>query len=134
VLVVFPRFSDLAPRIMIEPEIIDERRYITGTFRRAGMAAEPFIVGIEPTADEIRLASERAETADATVLFLHDAHLYQSNRQLLAGLEARAGAMVAVLLRDPYDAALLGPQTLGITAYGFRKCQLDALIGSLKKT
>jgi hypothetical protein len=36
-----------------------------------------------------------------------------------------------VLLRDPYDTALLRPGTLGITAYGFRRCQLEAVLARL---
>ena len=66
-----------------------------------------------------------------TVLFLFDAHLYTSNRALLEALQAGARRLVVVLLRDPYDAALLRPGVLGITAYGFRKCQMDAVIARL---
>jgi hypothetical protein len=36
-----------------------------------------------------------------------------------------------VLMRDPYDADMLTPGVLGVTAYGFRKCQLDAVIARL---
>lgn len=131
VVAIFPRFSALAPRITIEPEIADERSYLTTTFAAAGVKVEPVIVGIEPSATEIATAAERAAASDATVLFLFDAHLYASNRALLEAVEARAGALAVVLMRDPYDAVLLGPRTLGITAYGFRKCQLDAVIARL---
>jgi hypothetical protein len=46
-------------------------------------------------------------------------------------VQTRARALAVVLLRDPYDAALLAPDVLGLTAYGFRKCQLDAVIARL---
>jgi hypothetical protein len=95
------------------------------------VAAEPVVVGIEPTAAEVEAAAARAASADATVLFLFDAHLYPSNRALLEALQGRAAALAVVLLRDPYDAALLAPGVLGITAYGFRRCQLDAVIARL---
>ena len=65
------------------------------------------------------------------MLFLFDAHLYPSNRALLDAVQARARALAVVLLRDPYDASLLRPNILGITAYGFRKCQMDAVIARL---
>src|SRR5205809_271144 len=129
--VVFPRFSELAPRITIEPEVADERPYLVGAFASVGIVPSVLLVGIEPTAAEIAAAAERAATADATVLFLYDAHLLASNRALLEGVQARARALAVVLLRDPYDAALLAPGVLGITAYGFRKCQLDAAIARL---
>ena len=131
VLVVFPRFSDLAPRITIEPEVADERRWIANAFAATGIAPEPAILGIEPSAEEIADAAERASAADATVLFLFDAHLYPSNRALLDTLQARSRRLAVVLLRDPYDAALLSPGVRGLTAYGFRKCQLDAVVARL---
>ena len=131
VAVVFPRFSDLAPRITIEPEVADERGWIAGAFATAGIAPEAVVVGIEPTPEEIAAAAERAAAADATVLFLFDAHLYASNRALLDALQGRAGRLAVVLLRDPYDARLLAPNVRGLTAYGFRKCQLDAVVARL---
>src|SRR5437899_745537 len=129
--VVFPRFSELAQRITIEPEVGDERRYLTDAFASVGIAPTVLLVGIEPTVAEIAAAAEHAAAADATVLFLYDAHLFPSNRALLDGIQARARALAVVLLRDPYDAALLPAGVLGITAYGFRKCQLDAAIARL---
>jgi beta-N-acetylhexosaminidase len=131
VLVVFPRFSDLAARITIEPEVADERGWIAGAFGAAGIAPESAVVGIEPTPEEIAAAAERAAATDATVLFLYDAHLYPSNRALLDALQARARRLAVVLLRDPYDAAFLGPGVRGLTAYGWRRCQLDAVVARL---
>ena len=129
--VVFPRFSDLAPRITIEPEVADERGWVRAAFGVAGIAPGVSVVGIEPRPEEIEEAIERAAVADATVLFLFDAHLYPSNRALLDALQARARRLAVVLLRDPYDAALLKPGVRGLTAYGFRKCQLDAVVARL---
>ena len=131
VAVVFPRFSDLAPRITIEPALCDERGYLAHVFGIAGIAPEVTLVAIEPTADEIEAAASAAAGADATVLFLFDAHLYASNRALLEAVHASARALAVVLLRDPYDAGLLPSGVLGITAYGFRRVQLDAVIARL---
>jgi beta-N-acetylhexosaminidase len=131
VLVVFPRFSDLAPRITIEPEVADERGWVRGAFGVVGIAPDVAVVGIEPKPEEIAGAAAQAAVADATVLFLFDAHLYASNRALLDALQAGARRLAVVLLRDPYDAALLAPGVRGLTAYGFRKCQLDAVVARL---
>ena len=131
VVAVFPRFSELAPRITVEPEVADERGYLVRAFARIGIEPETVLVAIEPAPAEIAVAAERAAAADATVLFLYDAHLYPSNHALLDALTRRARALAVVLLRDPYDAALLAPGVLGLTAYGWRKCQLDAVIARL---
>jgi beta-N-acetylhexosaminidase len=131
VVVVFPRFSDLAARITIEPELTDEKGYLARAFAAVGIEPDALVVGMEPTPAEIEEAAGRAAGADATVLFLYDAHLYPSNRALLDALQARARALAVALLRDPYDASLLRPDVLGVTAYGFRRCQLDAVIARL---
>src|SRR5213593_4472431 len=111
---------------VVAPGRPDFRRALNGR-----VAPETRLVGIEPTDDEIARAAELASACDATVLFLFDAHLYASNARLLTELQTRARALAVVLLRDPYDAALLAPEVLGITAFGFRKCQLDAVIARL---
>ena len=131
VAVVFPRFSDLAPRITIESALCDERRYLARAFGTVGIAPAVTLVGIEPSADEVEAAATAAAGADATVLFLFDGHLYASNRALLEAVQSQARALAVVLLRDPYDASLLAPGVLGITAYGFRRVQLDAVIARL---
>ena len=131
VVVVFPRFSELAPRITIEDELCEEAAYLGRAFGMAGISPAVELVGIEPSAAEIEAAAEAAGAADATVLFLFDGHLYPSNRALLEAVQARARALAVVLLRDPYDASLLAPGVLGITAYGFRRVQLDAVIARL---
>jgi beta-N-acetylhexosaminidase len=131
VTVVFPRLSDLAARITIEPELMDEKKYLSRTFATIGIEPDAVLVGIEPAPAEIEAAAGAAAVADGTILFLYDAHLYASNRALLDALQARARHLVVVLLRDPYDAALLQAGVLGITAFGFRRCQLDAVIARL---
>jgi hypothetical protein len=131
VAVIFPRFSELAARITIEPEVQDERGYVARTFGAGGVAPEVTVVGIEPTAEEIGAAGARAEAADAAVLFLYDGHLYPTNRALLETVQRRARRLAVVLLRDPYDADLLAPGVLGIPAYGWRACQMDAVIARL---
>jgi len=131
VCVVFPRFSELAARITIEPEICDEAGWVRRTFAGAGVAAQPTLVGIEPTPADIEAAATHAAAADATVLFLYDAHLYPSNRALLDAVQNAARRLAVVLMRDPYDAALLAPGVVGITAYGWRRCQLEAVVARL---
>jgi beta-N-acetylhexosaminidase len=131
VTVIFPRFSALAPRITIEAALCDEEGYVTRVFGLAGISPTVRLVAIEPAPAEIEAAASATDGADATVLFLFDGHLYPSNRALLETVQARARTLVVVLLRDPYDASLLAPGVLGITAYGFRRVQLDAVIARL---
>jgi hypothetical protein len=92
---------------------------------------EPLVVGVEPTAEEIARARSAAAAADATVLFLYDAHLYKSNKALLEAVQTGAKKLGVVLMRDPWDAEFLAPGVAALTAYGWRRCQLDAVMARL---
>jgi len=131
VLVVFPRLSTLAHRITVETAMLDEARYLREAMAPYGIAPAVDVVGVEPTPDEIERARARAAGADASVLFLYDAHLYPSNRALLDALQRGPRPLAVVLMRDPYDAEYLAPGVGGITAHGWRRCQLDAVLARL---
>jgi hypothetical protein len=131
VAVVFPRLSSLADRITVEPAMRDEERYLSDALAPYGIAPEVDVVGVEPTAAEIERAAGRVRDADAAILFLYDAHLYPSNRALLDAVQRAAPALAVVLMRDPYDAEYLLPRTAAATAYGWRRCQLEAVLARL---
>jgi beta-N-acetylhexosaminidase len=131
VVAVFPRLSSLADRITVEPALLDEERYLRHAMLPYGVEPQVDVVGVEPSGEEIARARARVETADASILFLYDAHLFPSNRRLLESLQSGARALAVVLMRDPYDARLLLPGTVGITAYGWRRCQLEAVLARL---
>jgi beta-N-acetylhexosaminidase len=128
---IFPRLSSLADRITIEPEMQDEARYLRESMAPHGVRPEVTVVGVEPTAEEIAGARASAAAADATVLFLYDAHLFKSNHALLEACQAGARKLAVVLMRDPWDAEYLAPGVAALTAYGWRRCQLDAVMARL---
>ena len=128
--VVFPRFSD--PGAADHDRARDRHGDGCVAARSAWPASPPrrtWSGWSRPTA-EIADAARWRGAADATVLFLFDAHLYPSNRALLEAPGARPGLAV-VLLRDPVRRRAAAPGVLGLTAYGFRKCQLDAVVARL---
>ncbi|HEV8441567.1 MAG TPA: beta-N-acetylhexosaminidase [Methylomirabilota bacterium] len=131
VVVVFPRLSSLADRITVEAAMLDETRYVTEAMRPYGVEPTVEVVGVEPTEAEIARARASAVAADATLLFLYDAHLYPSNRQLLDAIQSAGGAVAVALMRDPYDAEYLARGVAGVTGYGWRKCQIDAVLARL---
>jgi beta-N-acetylhexosaminidase len=131
VLAIFPRLSQLADRITIEPAMQDEPRYLRESMAPHGVRPEVLVVGVEPTAEEIESARAAAAAADATVLFLYDAHLFASDRALLEACQAGARRLAVVLMRDPWDAEYLAPGVAALTAYGWRRCQLDAVMARL---
>jgi beta-N-acetylhexosaminidase len=131
VLAIFPRLSSLADRITIEPLMQEEARFLRESMAPHGVTPEPLVVGVEPTAEEIETARSKAAAADATVLFLYDAHLFKSNLALLEACQASAKRLAVVLMRDPWDAEYLAPGVAAVTAYGWRRCQLEATLARL---
>ena len=128
---IFPRLSSLADRITIEAVIQDEATYVREAMRPYGVEPTVEVVGVEPTDAEIEKARQQASAADAIVLYLYDAHLYASNKGLLDAIQGTGRPLAVILMRDPYDAEFLAPATAGVTAYGWRRCQLDAALTRL---
>jgi beta-N-acetylhexosaminidase len=126
--VIFPQFSLFDAKIMIEREVLEEKKFVRQEFQKFGLHPEIQIVALEPGEDEIRRAAYLGNTSDLTILFLFDAHLYPSNKSLLDTVQKAAKELVVVLLRDPYDLEYLREGAASVTAFGWRVCQIKAAI------
>ncbi len=126
--VIFPRFSALDAKIMIEKAVLPEQEFVRNEFRKFGLNPAIHIVAIEPAAAEIQQAVNLAKNSDLTILFCFDAHLYPANQKLLDAIQAAAKELVVDLLRDPYDAAVNQAGVACLTDFGWRACQIKAAI------
>jgi beta-N-acetylhexosaminidase len=126
--VIFPRFSDLDAKIMIERALLREQDFVRHEFKKFGFNPEIQIVSIEPAEAEIHQAVTLARKSDITILFCYDAHLYPANKKLLDAIQAAAPNLVVNLLRDPYDAAFIQAGVACLTDFGWRACQIRAAI------
>jgi len=126
--VIFPRFSALEAKIMIEKEVLPEPDFVRRQFKKFGFQPEIQMVSIDPAEAEIQPAVNLARESDLTILFCYDAHLYPGNRKLLDALQAAAPRLVVDLLRDPYDAAFVAAGVTCLTDFGWRACQIKAAI------
>jgi beta-N-acetylhexosaminidase len=131
VAVIFPRLSDLDPRIMVERPLLDEEGFLLERFGRFGIRPLVKIVGIEPSEDEIADAESFASRSEIAILFLFDAHLFPTNKSLLERLQTKTTRLVVALMRDPYDVEFIREGVLCLTSYGYRVCQLDSVIERL---
>jgi beta-N-acetylhexosaminidase len=129
--VIFPQFSELAEKIMIEGEVLPEADFVRREFKKFGLAPEIQIVPLEPAAAEIHRAVHLAQNAALTIFFCYDAHLFPAQKQLLEALQDAAPALVVDLLRDPYDAPLITAGVASLTDFGWRACQLQAAIAKI---
>jgi beta-N-acetylhexosaminidase len=125
---IFPRFSALDAKIMIEREVLPERDFLRNEFKKFGFNPEIQIVSIDPAEAEIQQAVDLAGKSDVTILFCYDAHLYPGNKRLLDSIQAVAPKLVVDLLRDPYDAAFIKAGNACLTDFGWRACQIKAAI------
>jgi beta-N-acetylhexosaminidase len=126
--VIFPQFSRLDAKIMIEKEVLQEKEFVRNEFEKFGINPDMQIVSIEPADEEIHAAVNLSRNSDLTILFCFDAHLYPSNKKLLDAIQNSANELVIDLLRDPYDADYLQEGVAGLTDFGWRACQIKAAI------
>ena len=129
--VIFPRFSGLDAKIMIEREVLPEQDFVRNEFKKFGFNPEIQIVSIEPSDAEIQPAVNLARNSDVTILFCYDAHLYPADKKLLDAIQAAAPKLVVDLLRDPYDAAFMKSGVACLTDFGWRACQIKAAIAKI---
>jgi beta-N-acetylhexosaminidase len=126
--VIFPQFSSLDAKIMIEKEVLPEKEFVRKEFKKFGLDPEIQVVSIEPAEEEIQQAVKLAGNSDLTILFCFDAHLYPANKRLLEAIQDTAKELVVDLLRDPYDADYIKEGAACLTDFGWRACQLKAAI------
>ena len=132
--VIFPQFSRLDAKIMIEKEVLPEKDFVANEFKKFGLNPEIHLVSIEPAATEIQQAVNLAKNSDLTILFCFDAHLYPSNKKLLDSIQDAAKELVVDLLRDPYDVASLKAGVACLTDFGWRACQIKAAIAKMSSS
>jgi len=126
--VIFPQFSRLDAKIMIEKEVLPEPEFLRHEFKKFGFNPEIHIVSIDPADAEIQPAVNLASKSDVTILFCYDAHLYPGDKNLLDAIQAAAQKLVVDLLRDPYDAVFIKAGNACLTDFGWRACQIKAAI------
>lgn len=126
--VIFPQFSRLDAKIMIEREVLQEQEFLRNEFKKFGFNPEIHIISIDPADAEIQPAVNLSRKSDVTILFCYDAHLYPGDKKLLDAIQAAAPKLVVDLLRDPYDAAFIQSGVAGLTDFGWRACQIKAAI------
>ena len=126
--IIFPQFSWLDAKIMIEKEVLQEGEFVRNEFKKFGLNPDIHIVSIEPTAEEIQQAVNLAKNSDLIILFCFDAHLYPSNKILLDSIQDSAKELVVDLLRDPYDTDYIRDSVACLTGCGWRTCQIKVSI------
>ena len=129
--VIFPQFSRLDAKIMIEREVLQEQDFVRQEFKKFGFNPEIQIVSIEPADAEIQQAVNLSRKSDVTILFCYDAHLYPANKKLLDSIQNAAPKLVVDLFRDPYDAAFIQAGVACLTDFGWRACQIKAAIAKI---
>lgn len=126
--VVFPRFSEFDAKIMIEREVLDEKKFVLKEFGKFKVKPSVRIVGMEPSDSEIEDAKPEIAAADVTVFFCYDAHLHPSNKKLLDAVQSHGKEVVVGVLRDPYDVEYVYNSIPAVTCFGWRACQIKAVI------
>ncbi len=129
--IVFPQLSSFSQKIMIEKEFEDEIGFFHSILGHLPEKHVTEVYGIDPTDEDIENCANLARKSTVTLFFCYDAHLHPRQQQLFAMLQRTARKLVVALLRDPYDRTFLRPKDVGLTAFGWRKCQIEALVNKI---
>jgi beta-N-acetylhexosaminidase len=126
--IVFPQLSSFAKKIMIEKPFEDEVGFFHSELGHLPEKHVTEVYAIDPSDEDIENCSNLASRSTVTLFFCFDAHLHPAQQKLFAMLQRSARKLVVILMRDPYDRTFLRGKDAGITAFGFRRCQIDAVI------
>ncbi len=76
--------------------------------------------------------SRKARRGGLALFFCFDARRYPAQREALKRVQREADRLVVILMKNPWDRTMLEPNATALTAYGFRNCQLQALLERLR--
>lgn len=124
VTVIFPRFSDIASKIYIEPEMLDAEKFARALCAENGLKCRRVItVGLTASVRD----REEAESIDGHVIyFCYDAHMDPAAVPILKRLPRTVRKAAAVFMRNPYDVKFAGRGIACVQSFGFRVCQIKA--------
>jgi beta-N-acetylhexosaminidase len=126
--VVFARLSEVAGKIFVEKELLDEKAFLGKALSRFRGKKDLRIVPLNPEPEDVKKALAAARGSVATLFFCYEAHMMPGCRELLDTLQNEINNLTVVLLRTPYDQDFVRPSIPTVTAYGYRKCQILACI------
>lgn len=129
--VIFPQLSSFSEKIMIEQEFENETQLILNLVKPKNAPPQVKVYPMDPSPDMVQAIATFASEKPLNIFFCFDAHLYPAQAELLKAVQNTHRPIILVLLRDPYDASLANPQDAVITAYGFRLCQIKAVINRI---
>ncbi len=113
---------------MIEKSFEDEVGFFHQTLGHLPEKHVTEVYAIDPSEEDIENCTNLANRSTVTLFFCFDAHLHPAQQKLFAMLQRSARKLVVIFLRDPYDKTFLRGKDVGITAFGFRRCQIEAVI------
>ncbi|MCM3661027.1 glycoside hydrolase family 3 protein [Georgenia satyanarayanai] len=115
--------------------------YLAQAFTDRGVETDHLYTANFPTAEQIAAAAAAAEGHDAIVLMTHtpaNAAQTQTQRDLLAALQATEIPVVHVPVRNPYDVAWENPAPAQLVTYGYQRPSLqavaDVVLGAVEPT
>jgi beta-N-acetylhexosaminidase len=129
--VIFPRLSEVADKIMVEPALRREEAFLRRATARFKGRKRFAIVPLDPAPADVRRAVTTAWGAEATVFFCYEAHMMPGCKALLDALQREVPRLTVVLMRTPYDRAFIRPSVPTVTAFGYREEALKACLERL---
>jgi len=132
ILVLWPDLREVADRFTFEGGVEGPLRGLKRRLRRWPLKHRLLL---SPVTSKSSVPGFRPEAARADIVlaFSFEALRFPGQRRMLEDLRKLPSAKtLAVLLRGPWDAKLLGPGVSALTAHGYRDCQIEAILETLR--
>jgi beta-N-acetylhexosaminidase len=132
--VIFPDLGALSKTIMIEQPLENAPAFLKERLGAAGISPEVSTYSLDATAEQRQAAVQAAQKADQALLFLYDAHIHSSQKEILDEVLQTKKRLVVALMRDAYDVEFVPEGTLCLTNFGPRVCDIEAVLGKAVST
>lgn len=128
----FPDLKEIARERFVEPELLNPSDFIRKTFSTFKCPlASVHSIPLNPSEEEQKKIQGLLKAEETLFFFLWDAHLFEGARGLLGLLQRKSLRLVVILLREPRDFRWVSEKSACVTAYGYRKTQIEAAAGKI---
>ncbi len=108
---------------------VSENNFIRRTLEaKFPLSIQTEFISLDPKENEIEKVWQKVEKADLTLFFVFNARFIEGERMLLKRLKAHPQKVIFLLIRNPFDLELIGPDLTSLITYGYRKVQIEAVI------
>jgi len=97
-------------------------------FMSARIGGEPLLINVIPQAEDVERVFSTAKGKDIVVFGTYNGHIYKGQLEILNRLCKEHDNVIAIVLRNPYDAAMIDERIAVLAIYEYTPLSLETLV------